>query len=149
MENPFPFHTLVNIETTNQLPADFKRLGRLSDVYSAYVNQKHVIDIWENAQGVRIALFDLGAGECAYLSEGSLQGVSDYLRNGFSEETPKKHFATTGQEIIYVSKSKQITPNNPFGIGAVYTVHGLTLNGVLVAINNQTHMICHGDYVVV
>lgn len=143
-----PFSHLASIETTDQLPPDFNRLGSLGDVYPAYNGQNYILDIWENANQDRIILAALGGNECAYLGNGSIQGVAAYLYGGYSRDPQPTRLAVIGDTVIYMSKNQQIAQNSPLGIGASYRVHGTSPTGVFVSINNQTHLITHGEYVV-
>lgn len=72
------FASLKDIQWDSEIPADFKHIGNIKNVYPDYETKAYRTDIWENADGVRIATWDNGNTSLLFMGDGSLEGFAAY-----------------------------------------------------------------------
>lgn len=69
------FVSLKDIKWQADIPEDFKHAGNILDAYPEYDTPGYYVDIWENAQGIRIATADHGNTHLSFIGDGSLEAI--------------------------------------------------------------------------
>lgn len=74
-----------DIQTDGDIPAEFECIGKMDEIHPGLNDDAYRTWIWENADGQRIATWDLGNSHCSFMCEGTESALKEY----FAKEAAK------------------------------------------------------------